>query len=443
MATFLNKTKDDIESHKSIYTAKLIWEGFKDCIYSNGSFYQWGGQVYKKIDDIDWMILMCDRFPALNEFRPSLQKEIMEVYKRFSKIPVDEFNKEDGLCFLNTYLDLKNLYLHAHDKIRINTILIPYNYDVTAQCELWLSTLKVIFENDFNRINSLQEFFGYCLSKDTRYEKSMFLYGEGGTGKSVILDSLRDMIDIENVSFVSLRHFFDSVRLSSLQNKLINICTEVPPKAEDYEEMYKKIVSGEYIEVSPKYIPQYAFKPFVKLIFAINDWPHIADKSSAFFRRMLVLGVNNAFTDENSDKDLKEKLKTETPGILNWAIEGLKRIRKQKGFYITESMKEEIEEIKTQNNPIITFLKEHIREEQGKEILKTDLYKTYNTWCGLNGYKTLGSAKFGAELFRVYRRVTKKDARHASGDRARIWPNITWASNPQIEDMVEWDGQDG
>mgnify|MGYP001606122340 CR=1 FL=1 len=63
---------------------------------------------------------------------------------------------------------------------------------------------------------------------------------------------------------------------------------------------------------------------------------------------------------------------------------------------------------------------------QNYSLKKQDAYIKYRTWTVANGYKTTSSSKFGSELFRIFGNVTKKDYRHASGDRARAWPGLTW-----------------
>ena len=441
MPTFNDKKASDVQKHKSIWIAEQMWQSAQDVLYCNGSFYQWEGRIYKKIDDMDWIILMTKRFPAFDESSPAKQKEILEVYRMFAKTPIEEFNKEDGLCLQNKYVNLDDLNVYEHDKKRINTILIPYDYDPIVECPLWITTIADILEGNNNKIRTLQEFFGYCLTKQTKYEKALFLTGEGGTGKSVILDCLLYMLSVKNVSFISLRHFSDSVRLQSIENKMVNICTEISKKVEDYEEMFKKIVTGEYIQVSPKYIPQYDIKPHAKLIFAVNQWPHIDDQSSAFFRRMLILTLNKIYPEEMYDRDLKEKLKSETQGILNWALIGLKRLREQKGFYMTEEMKEDIREVRNLNNPVALWAEENIRIEKGKEIAKKEVYQKYSVWCQLNGYKPLGHAKFSMELHRIFKSVTKKNVRSSLGDRPYVWPNLTWVLPESVpsENQAVWD----
>ena len=439
MAKFEDKKSDQVTLHKSIHIAETMWKDSKDILYCNGSFYQWEGRIYKKIDDIDWMILVSIRFPAFNEIAPRTQREIMEVYKRFSKIPLEDLNALDGLCFNNKYLDLKDISAHDHDQKRLSTILIPYDYDSKAQCPLWDATIKDIFEIDVNKILSLQEFFGYCLTRDTSQEKAMFLFGEGGTGKSVILETLQNMIGQGNVSFVSLRHFNDSIRMASLQSKLINISTEVPKRAEDYEETYKKVASGEFIDVSPKYIAPFSFRPFCKMIFAINEWPHIDDKTQAFFRRMLIIELEKVYDEEMQDKILKTKLISELPGILNWAIKGLERIREKNNFTQNEYMKIAVREVRMQNNPVALFAAEMLRISDGSEIGKHSLYKEYSAWCGINGYKSAGSARFGTEIYRIFRASTDKESRSTEGQRVRVWKNLVLKVYGEEQEAIKWE----
>ena len=397
--------------------------------------------VYKRIHDLDLEALMVDRFPAFEETSPRNQSEVIKKYKRFSRVNLELFNNGNGLCFINKYLDCDTLKLYDHDKKRINTILIPYIYDSNAQCPLWLTTINEILEGDNNKIRILQDFFGYCLTRDTRYEKAMFLVGEGGTGKSVILDCLQYILGVKNISYISLKYFGEPSYMASIDGKLANVCTEVSKNVEDYEEIFRKVVTGEIIQVSPKFVPQYDIRPFAKLIFAVNQWPHINDQTSAFYRRMLILPLERIFREDEYNRDLKENLKAETPGILNWALEGLVRLRLQKGFYVTESMKEEIDNIRITNNPIAEWARENVRVKPGSEITKPEAYTNYRIWAAANGYKLFGAAKFGIELYRIFKLHTKKDHRQASGNRTRTWPGLAWAT-PGIgeqQEVKEWE----
>jgi P4 family phage/plasmid primase-like protien len=71
---------------------------------------------------------------------------------------------------------------------------MPYRYEEDAKCELWIKTLNQILEDDQNKLNSLQEFFGYCLTKDTKQLKALLLLGESRClgGETLIYDPVKN-----------------------------------------------------------------------------------------------------------------------------------------------------------------------------------------------------------------------------------------------------------
>lgn len=436
---FNDKPKADVTKHRSIWVAEEIWEHHKDILYANSSFWQWDGRIYRQIDDIDWMIVTAKRFPAFEEISPKQQKEVLEVYKRFAKKEASLFNKEDGLCFLNKYLDLNTLEVHDHDKKRINTILIPYEYDPAAQCLLWEKVLDDIFERNINNKKILQEFFGYCLTRDTKKMKALFMIGEGNTGKSTILDVLALMVGQDNVSVLSPRYYKDSMRVSAIENRLVLMSHEIPKRIEDYEAEFRQIVSGQTLEANPKHQKPYKFKPFCKVVWAMNELPRIDDHTSAFYNRVLPIEFNRIFVEEEQDKELLSKLSLELAGILNWSINGLKTLQERKCFLKDAYMKEHIEEMRLQNNPIASWVKEFIIIKSGSDIIKSEAYQKYSLWCGISGHRPVSSNKFGFEFYRILKATTKKDFRQGGGERLRVWPGLAWTTETGKEQQTaDW-----
>jgi len=72
--------------------------------------------------------------------------------------------------------------------------------------------------------------------------------------------------------------------------------------------------------------------PFVnraKLTFSCNVVPEVYEDTTAFFRRWIIIQFPHTFDSAKADKDLPKKLTTaeEFSGILNFALEGLNRLR--------------------------------------------------------------------------------------------------------------------
>src|SRR3990167_2547476 len=89
-------------------------------------------------------------------------------------------------------------------------------------------------------------------------------------------------------------------------------------------------------------------------------------------------------------------------------------------------MKEEIEQIKLENNPIAQWAEEYIDVKQGGRLFKPEAYQKYALWCNKSGHKPYSMSKFCVELFRLYRQTTKQKCREASEPRRAFWPNLEW-----------------
>src|SRR5262249_57691869 len=90
----------------------------------------------------------------------------------------------------------------------------------------WLAFVREMVEGDDERIAVLQEWFGLCLTPDTSFHKLLIMDGDGGNGKSVVLDVLAAMVGEANVSNVPLELFDQRFQLTPTLGKLVNIAAE-------------------------------------------------------------------------------------------------------------------------------------------------------------------------------------------------------------------------
>jgi hypothetical protein len=63
-----------------------------------------------------------------------------------------------------------------------------------TQCPLWLEFLRVIFQADPELISYIQRVCGYCLTGSIREHALFFLFGTGGNGKSVFVQTLAGIL---------------------------------------------------------------------------------------------------------------------------------------------------------------------------------------------------------------------------------------------------------
>jgi phage/plasmid-associated DNA primase len=112
--------------------------------------------------------------------------------------------------------------------------------------------------------------------------------------------------------------------------------------------------------------------------------------------------------------DKEEFWATELPGILNWAREGLKRLRENHWrFSQPAACQLALEQHRQESDPARLFLLEHYEHSPDSEAVPAaDIYLRYQLWCGQNGHKNpLNNIAFGKEIGSVFKSAKSKSAR--------------------------------
>ncbi len=306
------------------------------------------------------------------------------------------------LCLLNGTLDTRTGELIEHSpehnlKCQINSAWAP-----SAPCPRWLQFLDEIFVYDpdkSEKIQLLQEWFGYCLTPDNSQHKFLWMIGAGGNGKSVLLDILTHLVGRKNVSDAHIERLGDKFVRAELEGKLVNISAEMSAEATIADGYLKSIVAGDVIEAERKFKPSFSFRPFVRLIGSTNHLPRLLDLSDGFFRRAMVLTFNRRFDDAERDPNLKNKLFAELPGILAWAVQGLKNLRGRGRFEIPSSSVEALVQYRQDSDPERMFVDECLlMDADGAGMTPNEIYAGYVLWCRASGYRAKAKINFGKRL---------------------------------------------
>ena len=306
------------------------------------------------------------------------------------------------LCLLNGTLDLHTGELIEHSpehnlKCQINCI-----WDPSEQCYRWDQFLDEIVDGgpDCNeKLQLLQEWFGYCLVPDNSQHKFLWLVGAGGNGKSVLLDVLRHLVGPSNVSDAHIERLGDKGVRAELENKLVNISAEMGAEATIADGYLKSIVAGDFIEAERKFKDSFSFRPTVRLVGSTNHLPRLLDLSDGFFRRAMISQFNRQFLDGERDTKLTEKLVAELPGILAWAVEGLKNLRKRGYFVIPSSSIEALNQYRQDSDPERMYFDECLlKDPTGEGMTPNSLYADYVEWCRRSGHRAKSKINFGKRL---------------------------------------------
>ena len=313
--------------------------------------------------------------------------EVYSTVSRFGKCDKHVINCKNGeLHYENNAWVIKEHYRDSNFCHQI-----PIEFDEEAVRERFMQFLDEIFEPDEDKkqkIRLVQEFFGYSLITSCEFERFLLLVGAGNNGKSVLLRVLQALVGEQCVSSVAPNQFEKLPMLGHLHGKLLNVVTEIPVGAVIADAKLKSITSGELMNAAHKFGHPFDFVPYCTLIFSANHLPHTKDCSPAFFRRAEVLAFNRIFKKEECDTGLADQLiQEELPGILNFALQGLKRLYK-KGFTDVPSSKAIKREWELSADQVAAFIDEECDLVPSAKIPIGELYDKYKYWADDSGIKS-------------------------------------------------------
>lgn len=307
---------------------------------------------------------------------------------------VQQFNTGEYINLQNGILDLTTFKRYKHAPRYLSTVQLPFEYTSAVPTPSFEKYLDDITCGDDEMKLLLQELLGYCLCNSTAAEKAFFLVGGGCNGKSVFAKIIQMIVGENNYSTTSLSALNGTFGLASLMNTNVNIASE-NNNGKINSEIFKAIVSGDVVEVNRKYKDALSCQLHTKLVLLFNELPDSSDLTYGFFRKVIVIPFKKTISKEEIDVDLINKLSNELPGIFFWAIEGLKRLRKNKyQFSPCKACDEALEQYKHSLNPVASFFEESFITGQSGSIRKSEIYLTFVQYCNDNSYEVLQCQKF-------------------------------------------------
>ena len=360
------------------YTAALwVEEQMKDGFYTNGRFFVPEGNEYREVTLSELQILCFD---LLKSKGSQAKAQYIIDYLATKLNHIGEVN--EMVPFKSGYWLNGAYHYDPSYKIRERiTDALPHDYDALALPVKWLEFISEVFKGDEDAQQKemlIQEWFGYCLDRSLNLHKALVLYGDGGNGKSVILDVLAAMVPYH--TRLEWHELNEQRNLERLAGSWVNIATEISYKDNTGTTGFKKAVAGETLTANPKYKKPFDFKPYAKFAFATNGLPMVDDVSNGVFRRLMVISLNNSFVGRENWNLTSELLK-EMPGIIQWAITGLNRLHKNRAFTIVPSNVTELQEYRRAVNSMQSFYDESVSMYEGQTVSFSEFYRSYTAYC--------------------------------------------------------------
>ena len=300
-------------------------------------------------------------------------------------------------------------------------------YDAAADCPRWIAFLDDVLEGDRERIEALQDWFGLNLTTDTRYQKFFLLVGPPRAGKGTVLKVLNGLVGAHNVASPTLSSLGDSFGLAALLGRSVAILGDahLGTRADKtlVLETLKNIIGEDTITINRKYQqPLNNIRLNCRFTIATNEMPRLGEASGTLSKRMVIVPFNRSYSGRE-DTGLEARLVAELPGITNWAMEGLRRLRERGGFVepsIAESYKTTYDRLAS---PLSAFIEDRCEVEQGSSVATTALFSAWRRWCEENGHEAGADATFGKNLL-SYNPNIRRIRPMVNGDRAYHYAHI-------------------
>ena len=304
----------------------------------------------------------------------------------------------------NGLLRIRDRKLLPHSPDHLSTVQLHFDYDPDAGCIAIEKFIGEVFPQD--AIDLAAEIAGWLMIPDVSIQKAILLTGEGANGKSTFLTMLIAFIGQQNVSGVSLHALEkDKFKVARLLGKLANVCPDLPSEHLAGTSIFKAIVGGDTLEAEYKFCDSFDFVPFARLVFSANHPPRSQDASHAFFRRWVVIPFDRSLEPHEQTPrnvlDARLSSPSELSGLLNKALDGRERLKRQGGFSNPPSVQEAWNEFHATTDPLAVWLEKFTIDDPNAITPKKDLRIAYNGECERRGRPTMNNKQFGQAIKRV------------------------------------------
>ena len=254
-----------------------------------------------------------------------------------------------------------------------------------GECPRWVEFLDRVTGGNLELQQFLQRMVGYCLTGSTREHSLFFFYGTGANGKSVFLNTIGELLgDYSKVapvaSFTATTTEQHPTDLAGLRGARFVSAIETEDGRWWAEAKIKSLTGGD--KITARFMRQdfFEYVPQFKLIVAGNHKPGLRNVDEALRRRLHLVPFVVTIPEGERDPQLCEKLRTEFPGILQWAIEGCLAWQRD-GLSAPEIVKNATADYLAGEDAIARWLDERCVVDSKCWSSSTALYTDFKGWC--------------------------------------------------------------
>jgi putative DNA primase/helicase len=360
----------------------------------------------------------------------------------------------DVVAMENGLLDLGSRELVPHTPAFFVHHALPFAYDPKASAPVrWSRFMAELWGDDGEAIDTLAEVMGYILAGGTGQQKMFMLVGPKRSGKGTIARVMAGLLGAHNTAAPTLASLRTNFGLAPLIGKPLAVISDarLGTRVDGLVAVERLLsVSGEdAITLDRKYREPWTGRLPTRFLILTNELPRFTDSSGALASRFVLLTLSETFYGQE-DPMLTDQLLAESPGIFNWALEGLDRLLERGYFQQPASGSEALRHLEDLSSPVGAFVRDMCETGPAHEVGKDELFEAWKRWCADEGQDKPGTkAVFTRDLRAavpglIPRRPREGDRRRQvyQGIRLRSQSPVTLTTPDRSRSGQGWSGVD-
>jgi len=323
----------------------------------------------------------------------------------------------------NGTLNLRAGTLRPHNPEDLNTQMSGTRWEPEPAAPVFHKFLREILPDAEVR-DYVQRSIGYTLTGDVSEQVLLIATGGGANGKSTLIGAMLQTLGDYGVTapkdlLVQTRHEPHPTSMTRLYRARMAAAVETELGAKLAEAQIKQLTGGDQITARRMREDYWSFDPTHKLWVGCNALPRISGSDHAIWRRIRVIPFDVVIPPEDRDPHLADKLKTELPGILAWAVEGCAKWQ-QHGLTPPPAVEQATRLYRAEQDWFSRFCDDKGWEltpgygTQARSIIGND----YRDWCHAEGVQPLSPKALAKEL-----QLRGIEAGKSNGQ--RLWKGIS------------------
>ncbi|WP_453963882.1 phage/plasmid primase, P4 family [Bradyrhizobium elkanii] len=285
-----------------------------------------------------------------------------------------------------------------------------------ASCPRFLEFLQQATKGDDKLIRFLQVVCGYAMTGITREHLLVFIYGPGGNGKSVFLNTIGGVLGDYHTAaametFTESHHDRHPTDLAMLRAARLVTCAETSEGRAWAETRIKQLTGGDPITARFMRRDFFTYEPTFQLLIVGNHKPKLRNITEAMRRRLAILPFVHA--PSKPDHELEEKLRAEWPSIMRWMIEGCLAWQKEKCIERPEIVLDTTREYFAEQDLLGQWIEERLKRAPGRNLSTVKAYESFVAFAVQSGERSPGDIKWFHEQMEQHNFVRGK----SHGDR--------------------------